>query len=77
MDNYHSISILLVVSTIFERAVQEQLVSHLESHNLVSNYQCGFFRRHSHSLQLRFCQIWLDKTWTLAGTIFVDFHKAF
>ena len=41
IDNYRPISILPVVSTILERAVQQQLVDHLESQNLFSRLTNG------------------------------------
>ena len=80
IDNYHPISILPVVSKILERAVQQQLVDHLESHNLFSRYQCGFRRKYSTQSTITFLTDSIRRNMDagpLTGAIFVDFRKAF
>ena len=47
MDNYRPISILPVLSKILEGAVHRQLYHHLQQHNILSPYQCGFRKCHS------------------------------
>ena len=47
MDNYRPISILPVLSKILEGAVHRQLYHHLQQHNILSAYQCGFRKCHS------------------------------
>ena len=42
MDNYHPISIMLAISKVLERVVHHQLLTHLQSHEILSPYQCGF-----------------------------------
>ena len=39
--NYHPVSLLSVVSKIFEK-LANRLVDHLEKYGLISNFQCGF-----------------------------------
>ena len=47
MDSYRPISILPVLSKILEGAVHRQLYHHLQQHNSLSPYQCGFRKCHS------------------------------
>ena len=80
IDNYLPISILPVVSKILDRAVQQQLVDHLESHNLSSRYQCGFLRKYSTQSAITFLTDSIRRNMDagqLTGAIFVDFRKAF
>ena len=42
IDNYRPISILPIVSKIFEKCAQRQIMNHLEENNLLSEYQFGF-----------------------------------
>ena len=80
IDNYRPISILPVVSKILERAVQQQLVDHLESHNHFSRYQCGFRRKHSTQSAITLLTDSIRRNMDagqLTGAIFVDFRKAF
>ena len=47
MDNYRPISVLPVASKILERAVQIQLLQHLDKSSQLSPFQCGFRKNHS------------------------------
>ena len=40
--NYHPVSILSVVSKVFEKLVNNRLVDHLEKYDLFSDFQYGF-----------------------------------
>ena len=48
-SNYRPISSLPILSKIFETALHQQLSTHLETHNLLSNRQFGY--RHHHSAE--------------------------
>ena len=45
--NYRPISLLPIISKVFESLINKSLVSHLESHNLLSDKQYGFRGRRS------------------------------
>ena len=40
--NYHPVSLLSVVSKVFEKPVNNGIVDHLEKCGLFSDFQCGF-----------------------------------
>ena len=39
--NYHPVSLLSVVSKVFEKLVSNKIVEHLEKRDPFSNFQCG------------------------------------
>ena len=41
-ENYRPISLLFVVSKVFEKLVNNGIVDHLEKCELFSDFQCGF-----------------------------------
>ena len=47
LDNYHRISVLPVINTIFEKILYEWLYEYLLTENLLSKNQFGFRRFHS------------------------------
>ena len=47
VNNYQPISVLSLVSKIMEHAIQEQFLTFLTEHNLLSVYQLGFQKKHS------------------------------
>ena len=47
IGNYRPVSILPVVSKIFERIVYNQLSKHLDKHNILYKYQSGFRKSYS------------------------------
>ena len=80
MDNYRPISILPVLSKIFEGAVHRQLYHHLRQHNILSPYHCGFRNCHSNEFAaLSFTDTihrGIDQG-QLTGAVFIDLRKAF
>ena len=40
--NYHPVSLLSVVSKVFEKIVNKTIVDHLENYGLFSDFQYGF-----------------------------------
>ena len=40
--NYHPVSLLSVVSKVFEKCVNNRIVDHLEKFGVFSDYHCGF-----------------------------------
>ena len=79
-ENYRPISVLSVMSKVLERAVHKQLLSHLESENLLTPSQYGF--RPKRSTQLAATALFdnirrdVDRG-NLVGAIFIDLSKAF
>ena len=80
MDNYRPISLLNTFSKILEKIVANRLMSFLNSHNLISNWQFGFRSKHStlhpmlHLLD-RVSNALNEKKYSIA--IFCDLRKAF
>ena len=78
--NYRPISVLLTISKILERCVYNQLLHHLESHNILLSQQCGFRKKRSTEIAT---VLFLDEIHkamdrgNLAGALFVDLSKAF
>ena len=80
MDNYRPISILPTVSKLLERAVHHQLYQYLREHNILSPFQCGFWKCHS----TEFAALSLADTirrnmdqGMLTGAVFIEFQKVF
>ena len=80
LNNYRPISILPIVSKVFEKVLYEQLYNYLIANNLLSNKQFGFRRFHSTTSAL------LDSTneWFVNmdrglfnTAVFLDLKKAF
>ena len=78
--NYRPISLLPVISKIFEKLIHARLISFLDKHDVIYSKQFGFRRRHStvHALNTAITQIvnGLNKNDVVFG-IFLDFSKAF
>lgn len=80
INNYRPISVLPIITGVFERHISKCLVSFLEQHRLIYEQQSGFRQRHS-------CLTSLTKiidTWLTAinnnetvGALFLDLTKAF
>ena len=80
MDNYRPISVLPVTSKILEKAVHQQLVDYLEKNTLLSDYQCGFRKKHSTQSAVTFLTDSIRKNMDkslITGALFIDFRKAF
>ena len=79
-ENYRSISILPVVSKIFEKEIFKQLYDYLSENTLISEFQSGFRPKHSTlSLLLQMCDNWLENMdeGKITGLISLDIKKAF
>ena len=80
VKDYRPISILPVVSKIYESIVHKQLFTYLESHSLLHQCQSGFRPGHcTQDVLLKTTDDWrlaLDRS-ELVGTVLIDFSKAF
>ena len=79
-SNYRPISILPIISKIFEKLVSFRLIKYLTHYKILYNYQFGFREKHSTELALHLLNNYIatsfeNKTFTLG--IFLDFSKAF
>ena len=77
-ENYRPVSVLPLLSKVFERLLYDQLSAYLEKY--LNTLLCGFRKAHStqHAL-FKFLQAWqeeLDKS-GLVGTILIDLSKAY
>jgi hypothetical protein len=79
-SNYRPISVLPIISKILERCVYNQLIDHLESHNMLSQQQFGFRKKRSTETA---SVILLDNIYKeidngqISGALFIDLSKAF
>ena len=78
--NYRPISVLSVVSKLFEKLVYKQIYSYLDENNVLTSFQSGFRKGHSISTSL----LNTTNTWLvnmdqglINGVIFLDLKKAF
>ena len=80
MDNCRPISVLTVLSKVFERVVYKQLYGYLEEHELLSQRQFGFRNKsstqHAVTLFSDFIRHGMDRG-LLTGAVFVDLRKAY
>ena len=78
MKNYRPVSVLPSVSKVFERLMQNQIISHIDKH--LSPYLCGYRKGYSaQNALLSLIEKWktsLDKG-GYAGAIMMDLSKAF
>ena len=78
--NYRPISVLPTISKILERCVYNQLIRHVESHNILSSQQYGFRKKRSTEITTL---LFLDEIHkaidrgNLTGALFVDLSRAF
>ena len=79
-SNYRPISVLPVISRIFERLLANQLYQHMNNNGYLSSEQTGFLRLHSTvTCLLKNTDDWyngLDHG-KLVGVVFIDLKKAF
>ena len=77
--NYRPVSILPVVSKIFERLMQKQIKDYIDKH--LSPYLCGYRKgfnaQYALTEMIEKWKTWLDKNGGLAGAVFMDLSKAF
>ena len=79
-ENYRPISILPVVSKVFEREVFNQVYRYLCDNSLLSRFQSGFRPKHSTlSALIQMCDDWLQNmdNGNLNCVVFLDVKKAF
>ena len=79
-SHYRPISILPIISKIFEKLVFIRLIKYLKHHKIMYNYQFGFRELNSTELALHLLNNYIatsfeNKSFTLG--IFLDFSKAF
>ena len=80
LGNYGPISILPIVSKVFEKEIFKQLYKHLNDNNLISKFQSGFRPGHSTITALiQMCDNWYENmdNGKLTGVVFIDIRKAF
>ena len=79
-DNYRPISILPIISKVFEREVFTQIYKYLNENSLLSKSQSGFRPKHGTvGALIQMCDQWLsdmDKG-KINGVVFLDIRKAF
>ena len=80
MTNYRPISVLPVLSKVFELTVHHQLYEYLEENNLLSNVQFGFRKnrssQHAVTLLTDHIRTHIDRG-ECTGAVFMDLSKAF
>ena len=80
MDNYRPISVLPVISKVFERVVHNQRYDYLEANNMLSERQFGFCNKSSTQHAVTFFSVFIrtnmDKD-LMTGAVFIDLQKAF
>ena len=78
--NYRPVSVISVVSKVFEKVVYEQLMQYLEQHKIISKVQSGFRANHSTKTSLlHLTNEWLRNmdAGLINGVLFLDLKKAF
>ena len=79
-ENYRPISILPIISKVFEKEVFRQVYSYLTDHCLLSKYQSGFRPKHSTlSALIQICDDLLNNMdqGKISCIVFLDIRKAF
>ena len=79
-DNYRPISILNIISKVFERVVFDQLSDYLEDNHLLTDFQYGFRRKRSTrdavTILTDHIKHNMDKS-KVTGALYMDLRKAF
>ena len=79
-SNYRPISLLRLISKIFEEIVHEQTIDYLAQYNILFKYQSGFRTKHSTDLPLSYLNDKILKGFNngpFTGMILIDLQKAF
>ena len=80
IGNYRPISILPIISKVFEKEVFQQLYHYLKVNSILSKFQSGFRPLYSTvSALIQMCDDWSDSMdkGKLTGVVFLDIRKAF
>ena len=78
-ENYRPVSVLPVVSKIFERLMQSQMKDYIDKHlsPFLCGYRKGFNAQYALMSMIEKWKTWLDKSGGLAGAVLMDLSKAF
>ena len=79
-ENYRPISILPIISKVFEREVFNQIYRYLNENSLISKFQSGFRPKYGTlSALIQMCDQWLTDmdNGKLNGVVFLDICKTF
>ena len=80
LNDYRPISVLPLVSKIMERAIQVQFLAFWTEHDLLSDYQSGFRKKHSTETAVVYLTDYILENMDrqmITGTMFIDLKKAF
>ena len=80
IGNYRPISILPIISKVFEKEVFRQLYEYFNENSLLSKFQSGFRPGYSTlSALIQMCDSWFENmdNGKLTGVVFLDIRKAF
>ena len=79
-DNYRPISVLPILNKVFEKVIHNQLVDFLSLHNILSNQQFGFRRKHStsHAVSCLYEKLIANfEKGEMSAVLFIDLKSAF
>ena len=79
-SNYRPISLLPLISKIFEKIVHDQMINYLAQYNILYKYQSGFRTKHSTDLCLLYFNDKILKGFDndlFTGMILIDLQKGF
>ena len=79
-SNYRPISLLPLISKIFEKIVHDQMIDYLAQYNILYKYQSSFRTKHSTNLCLSYLNVKILKGFDiglLTGMVLIDLQKAF
>ena len=79
-SNYRTISLLTLISNIFEKIVHDQILDYLAQYNILNKYQFGFRTKHLTDLCLSYLNDKILKGFDnglFTGMILIDLQKAF
>ena len=80
LDNYRQISILPILSKIFERIAYEQFAEYLENNELIVSTQFGFSKRYKTELAVTVFTVNIRRSidqGKMTDVVFIDLRKAF